>query len=75
MRGESGKRAPSMLSSKLSTSKNPRGTAYRLDDDGKGVAQTDTPGGTQKITIINESGLNSVIRQILGSANGGNRHW
>ena len=33
----------------------------RLDDDEKGVAQIDTPGGKQKMSIINESGLYNVI--------------
>lgn len=40
---------------------NPRVVAARLDDDEKGVCQTDTPGGKQKMTIINESGLYAVI--------------
>lgn len=33
----------------------------RLDDDEKGVHQMDTPGGVQKVTVINESGLYNVI--------------
>lgn len=33
----------------------------RLDDDEKGVHEMDTPGGKQKMAIINESGLYSVI--------------
>lgn len=33
----------------------------RLDDDEKGVHEMDTPGGKQKMSIINESGLYSVI--------------
>ncbi len=33
----------------------------RLDDDEKGGAQIDTPGGKQKMSIINESGLYNVI--------------
>lgn len=33
----------------------------RLDDDEKGVSITYTPGGTQKITVINESGLYTAV--------------
>lgn len=40
---------------------NARDVAARLDDDEKGVAQIDTPGGLQNLTIINEAGLYSVI--------------
>lgn len=36
-------------------------TASRLDDDEKGVAQADTPGGSQNVRVINESGLYSLI--------------
>jgi anti-repressor protein len=32
-----------------------------LDEDEKGVDTIDTPGGLQKVTIINESGLYSLI--------------
>ena len=39
----------------------PRDAAGRLDDDEKGVAITDTLGGKQPTTIINESGLYSLI--------------
>lgn len=38
-----------------------RQALYRLDDDEKGVRSTDTPGGTQEITVINEAGLYSLI--------------
>ena len=41
--------------------KNSRDAASRLDDDEKGVALTDTPGGSQTMTTINESGLYKVI--------------
>ncbi len=41
--------------------RNSRDTASRLEDDEKGVEQIDTLGGTQKMTIINEPGLYSVI--------------
>lgn len=36
----------------------------RLDDDEKGVSSIDTPGGQQRLAIVNESGLYSLI---LGS--------
>ena len=41
--------------------KSPRSVAARLDDDEKGVRKTDTLGGEQEMTIINEPGLYSVI--------------
>src|SRR5580704_28344 len=41
--------------------KNTSDAAARLDDDEKGVAQIDTRGGSQKLRIINESGLYSLI--------------
>jgi prophage antirepressor-like protein len=40
---------------------NSRDAADRLDEDEKGVATTDTPGGPQSKTIVNESGLYSLI--------------
>jgi prophage antirepressor-like protein len=40
---------------------NSRDAAARLDDDEKGVVTTDTLGGPQDVTIINESGLYSLI--------------
>ncbi|WP_188260678.1 BRO-N domain-containing protein [Azospirillum tabaci] len=40
---------------------NNRDAASRLDDDEKGVGIIDTPGGEQQLTIINESGLYSLI--------------
>lgn len=44
---------------------NPRqGIASHVDDEDKGVQKMDTPSGTQNMTIINESGLYSLI---LGS--------
>lgn len=43
---------------------NSRDAVARLDEDEKGVALTDTPGGKQKTTIVSESGLYSLI---LGS--------
>ena len=41
--------------------KNHKDAATRLEDDEKGVASIDTLGGVQNMTIINESGLYSVI--------------
>ncbi len=35
--------------------------ANHVDDEDKGVTELMTPGGMQKITIINESGLYSLI--------------
>lgn len=40
---------------------NSRDAISRLDDDEKGVAQTDTLGGLQDVNIINESGLYGLI--------------
>ena len=40
---------------------NNRDAVTRLDDDERGVATTDTPSGQQEMTIINESGLYSLI--------------
>lgn len=40
---------------------NSRDAVDRLDDDEKGVVQTDTLGGPQKVTIINEPGLYNLI--------------
>lgn len=43
---------------------NSRQAVSRLDDDEKGVISTDTPGGEQRMTFVNESGLYSLV---LGS--------
>lgn len=40
---------------------NSRDAARRLDDDEKGVVNTDTPSGIQQMTIVNESGLYNLI--------------
>ncbi|MBK8508985.1 MAG: Bro-N domain-containing protein [Candidatus Competibacteraceae bacterium] len=40
---------------------NSRMALDRLDDDEKGVSSIDTPGGNQELSIINESGLYSLI--------------
>lgn len=41
--------------------RNSRDAAARLDDDEKGVVITDTLGGPQEMTVINESGLWSLV--------------
>lgn len=40
---------------------NYRRISGKLDDTEKGVSQIDTPGGTQNMTIVNESGLYSTL--------------
>lgn len=40
---------------------NARDAFAALDEDEKGVANTDTLGGIQKVTVVNESGLYSLI--------------
>lgn len=40
---------------------NPAQAAARLDDDEKGIISNDTPGGRQRMAIINESALYSLI--------------
>ena len=40
---------------------NSRDAVSRLDEDEKGVASTDTLGGVQEVSIINESGLYTII--------------
>ena len=40
---------------------NNRMALERLDDDEKGVSSIDTPGGPQKMSIVNESGLYTLI--------------
>ena len=34
---------------------------HRLDDDEKGIRSVDTPGGPQKMLVVNEAGLYSLI--------------
>ncbi|MCG9046575.1 Bro-N domain-containing protein [Laribacter hongkongensis] len=41
--------------------RNPRDAVSRLDEDEKGVAKTDTPGGAQEVTTISEPGLYRLI--------------
>lgn len=41
--------------------KNHRDSLMHLDDDEKGVVSTDTPGGKQSISVVNESGLYALV--------------
>ena len=41
--------------------RNHRDALMHLDDDEKGVVSTDTPGGTQNISVVNESGLYALV--------------
>lgn len=41
--------------------KNHRDSLMHLDDDEKGVVSTDTLGGQQKISVVNESGLYALV--------------
>jgi len=50
-----------MMKRRLSLIAIDRLVAARLDDDEKGVSITDTLGGPQEMTVINESGLYSLI--------------
>lgn len=41
--------------------RNHRDALMHLDDDEKGVVSTDTLGGTQNISVVNESGLYALV--------------
>lgn len=41
--------------------RNNRDAIARLDEDEKGVATTDTPGGAQEMLVVNESGMYSLV--------------
>lgn len=41
--------------------KNGRDAVSRLDDDEKGVALTDTPGGKQEMAAVSEAGLYALV--------------
>lgn len=41
--------------------KNHRDSLRHLDDDEKGVVSTDTPGGIQQVSVVNESGLYALV--------------
>ena len=40
---------------------NSRQAIARLDDDEKGVISTDTPGGAQEMSVVNEPGLYALV--------------
>lgn len=50
---------------------NARDAVQKLDEDEKGVASTDTPGGPQEVTIISESGLYTLILRCRGATTPG----
>ena len=52
-----GKDVAAMLGYKEAT----KAVRERVDEEDKGVSKIDTPGGTQELTIINESGLYSLV--------------
>lgn len=55
--------------------KNSRDAIEKLDDDEKGVALTDTPGGPQEMIAINESGLYTLILRSRKAAARRFRKW
>lgn len=55
---------------------NPRDAiAKHVDDEDKGVAKCDTPGGTQELSVINESGLYSLILSSKLETSKQFKHW
>ncbi|WP_186314559.1 BRO family protein [Corynebacterium glyciniphilum] len=40
---------------------NPRVVSSRIDPESKGVCQTDTPGGRQNVTVVDEAGMYEVV--------------
>ncbi|TXN04860.1 hypothetical protein FV242_05770 [Methylobacterium sp. WL64] len=46
---------------------NARDAVLKLDEDEKGVALTDTPGGPQEVTVISESGLYTLVLRCRGA--------
>ena len=55
--------------------RNSRDAFSRLEDDEKGVGLTDTPGGKQKVTIVNEPGLYSLIMGSRKPEARAFKHW
>ena len=47
----------------------------KLDDDEKGVASTDTPGGRQEVSIISEQGLYSLVLRCRGATTAETIPW
>jgi prophage antirepressor-like protein len=55
---------------------NPRDALRKhVDEEDKGVANCDTPGGAQELTVINESGLYSLILQSKLPSARAFKHW
>ncbi|MKM01634.1 hypothetical protein D6S11_17460 [Salmonella enterica subsp. enterica] len=54
---------------------NHRDAVGKLDEDEKGVGSTDTPGGKQEVTIINESGLYTLILRCRDAVKQGTTAW
>ena len=55
--------------------RNNRDAIARLEDDEKGVGLTDTPGGKQKVTVVNEPGLYSLIMSSRKPEARAFKHW
>jgi prophage antirepressor-like protein len=55
--------------------KNPRSSIALLDEDEKGVHTVDTPSGTQEMTIVNESGLYTLILKSRKPEAKGFKRW
>lgn len=55
--------------------RNNRDAIARLEDDEKGVGLTDTPGGQQKVTVVNEPGLYSLIMGSRKPEARAFKHW
>ncbi|MBN0494801.1 Bro-N domain-containing protein, partial [Pseudomonas aeruginosa] len=54
---------------------NSRVSLDALDDDEKGVSSTYTPGGNQKVSIISESGLYTLILRCRDAVKQGTTAW
>lgn len=54
---------------------NSRDAVGRLDNDEKGVGNTDTPGGNQEVALVNESGLYALVFQSRKPAAQEFRKW
>ncbi|END30681.1 BRO family, N-terminal domain protein, partial [Escherichia coli P0302308.4] len=54
---------------------NHRDAVGKLDEDEKGVGSTDTLGGKQGVTIINESGLYTLILRCRDAVKQGTTAW
>ncbi|EBK3072114.1 Bro-N domain-containing protein, partial [Salmonella enterica] len=54
---------------------NHRDAVGKLDEDERGVGSTDTLGGKQEVTIINESGLYTLILRCRDAVKHGTTAW